>query len=81
MITVQPRYGAYAVPVSALQQVRAPNIPHGYPVFIPFWSSVAAKIPLDISRAESVLVSIGPGIPAGEYSEPHGVEIERIWLE
>ncbi len=79
--TVEPNHGAYSVPVSALKQVRAPNIPHGYPVFISFWNAVDAKPPLDLSRVESVLISIGPGIPAGEYQEPHGIQIERIWLE
>jgi hypothetical protein len=34
-----------------------------------------------MNRAESVLVSIGPGIPPAEYGDVHGVDIERIWLE
>ncbi len=80
-LPVQPEHGRYSVPVSALQQVRSPNIPHGYPVFIPFWSSIKPGIPLDLSRAESVLVSIGPGLTVAEYPEPQGVQIERIWLE
>ncbi|HEX9784528.1 MAG TPA: hypothetical protein VGA56_17610 [Opitutaceae bacterium] len=50
-------------------------------MFIPFWSSVKTKIPLDLARVESVLVSIGPAIPIGEYGDRHGVQIERIWLE
>jgi hypothetical protein len=79
--TVEPRYGAYSVPISALQQVRAPNIPHGYPVFIPFWSSVSTSVRFDINRVESVLISIGPGIPADEYAQPHGLQIERMWLD
>ena len=61
-VTVEPNHGSYSVPVSALKQVRAPNIPHGYPVFIPFWNSLNVQLPLDLSRSESVLVSIGPGI-------------------
>jgi len=81
MVTIAPEHGAHALPVSALRQVRSPNIPHGYPVFIPFWSSVKTKIPLDLARVESVLVSIGPAIPIGEYGDRHGVQIERIWLE
>jgi hypothetical protein len=80
-VTVAPQHRTYAVSLDTLRQVRAPNIPHGYPVFIPFWSSVAEKIPFDITRAESVLVSIGPGIAATEYAQAHGVQVERIWLE
>jgi hypothetical protein len=80
-VTVPPRYGALELPISGLRKVRSPNIPHGYPVFIPFWSSVGGDIPLEMNRAESVLVSIGPGIPPAEYGDVHGVDIERIWLE
>jgi hypothetical protein len=80
-VTLQPRHGTWTIPVSELRQVRAPNIPHGYPVFIPFWSSVSARIPLDLQRLEGVLVSIGPGISPANYGALHGVQIERIWLE
>jgi hypothetical protein len=81
MVTVNPVHGTYRIPVSALHQVRSPNIPHGYPVFIHFWSGPGANIPLDLNHIESVLVSIGPGIPAADYPGEHGVQIERIWLE
>jgi hypothetical protein len=79
-LTVEPRSGTYRVPVSALKQVRAPNIPHGYPVFISFWSAVGTAIPLDINRVESVLISIGPGLKPADYAARHGLRIERIWL-
>ncbi|HXQ82036.1 MAG TPA: hypothetical protein VN775_12025 [Opitutaceae bacterium] len=81
MVSVQPGFGACEIPISALRKVRSPNIPHGYPVFLHYWSSVGADTPLDMNRAESVLVSIGPGIPASEYGAVHGVDIGRIWLE
>jgi len=81
LVTVQPTYGAYSLNVKALTQVRAPNIPHGYPVFIHFWNSVDAAVPLDLKQIESVLVSIGPGIAAAEYDEEHEIQIERIWLD
>jgi hypothetical protein len=81
MATIDPANGTYAVPISSLRQVRSPNIPHGYPVFIHFWSSPHARIPLDLGSVESVLVSIGPGLSAADYPQVHGVQIERIWLE
>lgn len=80
-LTVQPQHGAYSVPLTALHPHRAPNIPHGYPVFIPFWSSSRTGVSLDMNRAESVLVSIGPGLSSNERSDAHGVHIERIWME
>ena len=80
-ITVQPVNNAYSVPIASLHNVRAPNIPHGFPVFLDFWSDFKRDVPLDVNRAESVLVSIGPGVPPEEYDRVHGVAIERIWLE
>jgi hypothetical protein len=79
--TVAPQHGVFSVPLDKLRQVRLPNIPHGYPSFIPFWSSVTMQIPFDVKRIESVLISVGPEIAAPEYDQPHGVQIERIWLE
>jgi hypothetical protein len=81
VVTVQPANAAYSIPIAELKQVRSPNIPHGYPSFIPFWSTPSTPAPLDLRQVESVLVSIGPGIPAAEYKNNHGVNIERIWLE
>lgn len=81
MLAVEPGFGAYAVAVDDLRPVRMPNIPHGYPVFIPFWSDPSSDIPLDLNRVESVQVSIGPGMTDAELDQPQGVLIERIWLE
>jgi hypothetical protein len=80
-VSVTSAYGRYTVPIQALEKVPSPNIPHGYPVFLRYWSTIKAGIPLDVTRAESVLVSIGPGIAASDYIDAHGVQIERIWLE
>jgi hypothetical protein len=80
-VNVAPKFGTYSIPIAELKQVRSPNIPHGYPSFIPFWSAPQAATPLDLAQVESVLVSIGPGIPAADYPETHGLNVERIWLE
>ncbi|EDY82631.1 hypothetical protein VDG1235_2254 [Verrucomicrobiia bacterium DG1235] len=80
-VAVSPEHGVVSIPLDSLQQVRAPNIPHGYPVYIDFWSSVEESIPLEIERVECVLISIGPGISEEEAKEPQGVQIERIWLD
>lgn len=73
--------GKFAIDISALKPVRSPNIPHGYPVYIPFWSPARDKAALDLSQVESVMVSIGPGIAEQEQAEPRALEIERIYLE
>jgi len=81
VVTVGTESGAYSVPVSALRSVRSPNIPHGFPVFLSYWSSVGADIPFDAKGVESVLISLGPGMAQGDLGGVHGIRIERIWLE
>jgi hypothetical protein len=81
LVELGTKHAAHSVELSELRQVRAPNIPHGYPSFIPFWSEVATAVPFDVTRAESVLISIGPGLTTAADALPLGVEIERIWLE
>jgi hypothetical protein len=80
-VTLPPKFGPQEIAVSSLQKVPSPNIPHGYPVFINFWSSVSANIPLSLDKVESVLVSIGPGVAPADRTRPHRVLIERIWLQ
>lgn len=80
-VAVAPESGRYSVPVNALSKAPSPNIPHGYPVFLHYWSNIKADIPLDMQHAESILISVGPGIPPAKYGDAHGVQIERIWLE
>jgi len=36
---------------------------------------------LDITKAESIQISIGPGIPENEYDKAIGVAIEKIYLK
>lgn len=80
-VTVPAAWGPVAVPVAALRPVRSPNLPHGYPVFIPFWSPPAASAGFELRQAESVLVSLGPGLTPADYAPAPGIELERIWLE
>lgn len=80
-VEIRPEHGRYTVPLDALSQTRSPNIPHGYPGFIAFWSSVADRVPFALEDAESVLVSIGPGRQPEGPPRVVGVQIERIWLE
>lgn len=81
MVEFGAAFAKYRVAISSLQPVRSPNIPHGYPAFIDFWSNVTRQVPFDLRRAESILVSIGPGLTAENDSQKHGIDIERIWLE
>jgi hypothetical protein len=81
MVTVNPKWGACPIDIAELKPVRMPNIPHGYPRFIPFWSEPPNANPLELQKIESVMVSIGPEIAETELDQPHRLLIERIWIE
>ncbi len=81
MVTILPEADTYSIPVSSLRKVRSVNLPTGYPVFLPYWFETDADLDLDMSRIEGLQISLGPGVPESEYGDPHGVLIERIWLD
>jgi len=80
-ITVEGTFKKIPIPLDGLQQVRSPTIPHGYPVFIDFWSQVEQQIPFDITQVESVLVSLGFGQATAASTLGQGIDLERVWLE
>jgi hypothetical protein len=81
VLTVGGASGRCSAPIVDLAPVRSPNIPHGYPVFLRYWSKAAAHLPFNLRQAESLLVSLGPGLGPDELAKPAGIEIERVWLE
>lgn len=78
---LSPRWSRVEVDLAALHPVRMPNIPHGYPEFIPFWSEPGRPVAFDATDAEVVLVSIGPGLAADQQKSVVGIQVEKIWLE
>lgn len=78
---VRPQHDRYEAPLRSLRQVQSPNIPHGYPGFIAFWSEPTRALPLDLATIEAVLISVGPGGTPSDRDRVEGVQIERIWLE
>lgn len=80
LVELPPQHGRVTVPLASLRPVRSPNIPHGYPGFIAFWSEPSSAA-FDIRTAESVQLSIGPGGAPSDPERVEGVHVERIWLE
>lgn len=79
-ITVDPARGKYELPLSDLEKVKLVTLPRPYPTFLPYFFEGPATT-FDLRSIESIQFSIGPGIPAGELENKHGVGIESVRLE
>lgn len=81
-VTIDPKTGRYALPVSALKPVRLVSLPRPYPSFLPYFVETnAAATGLDLSTTETLQLSIGPGIDPAQRDQKHGLAIGRITLE
>jgi hypothetical protein len=80
LLTVKPESGEYSIALSDLKKTKTVILPNVYPTFLPFYFEGEDNDIPDITKAESVQISIGPGIPESEYDKPYGVAIEKIYL-
>jgi hypothetical protein len=81
LLTVDPGFGVYNIELNHLKKVRSVILPHTYPTFLPFYCKNGPEGPFDITRAESVHISIGPGIPESDFEKSFGIAIERIYMK
>jgi hypothetical protein len=81
LLTLDQEEGLYKILLKDLESVRTALIPRPYPGFLPYWFNMKNKSKLDLTRVESLQISIGPGIPENEYDDPHGVAIGRVVLK
>jgi len=81
IIEILPEKGDYSLSINEFAQVRLVTLPRPYPSFLPYYFENANPQPFDISNAESLQFSIGPGIPENQLTEKHGIAIESVRLE
>jgi hypothetical protein len=60
--------------------VKTVLLPLQIPNFLAYWDESRYISLFDISQAESIQISIGPGISEDQFNEKHGVAIESIEL-
>jgi hypothetical protein len=71
----------YYIELDQLKPVPIVLMPRPYPTFLPYFSKVAQGSELDLSKLESVQISIGPGIAKENWTKPVDVFLEKVWLE
>jgi len=79
-IVVTPDKADYAIPLAELKSVKPVTLPRPYPTFLPYYFTSALTSDLHMEHAESIQISIGPGIPENELQAKHGIAIESVRL-
>lgn len=81
MLTLAPGMKTYEMDVEELKPVATVILPRPYPTFLPYYFEQDAATTLDLSRVESLQISLDPGIPVNEIDHLYGIKIVRIALE
>lgn len=81
LLTLRPGVEEYVLNLNVLKPVRLVIVPRPYPTFLPYYFKNKGSDRLDMSKIESLQISIGPGIPQTELSDKHGIAIENVRLE
>lgn len=81
LITLDSRKQDHELMISSLKKVKLVTLPRPYPSFLPYYFINTSDEPLNLDEIESIQISVGPGIPASQLNDKHGLAIERIWLE
>ena len=81
IINVGVDYKEYSIALSDLKRVNTVTLPRPYPTFLPYYFDTTSQSGFDITQAESLQISIGPGLSESEAIEKHGIAIESIKLK
>jgi hypothetical protein len=80
LITLKPEQREQSLPLSDLKPVKMVLLPRPYPTFLPYFFEKPGAV-LDMSKVESVQISIGPGLSEADAETSHGFAVTSIRLE
>ena len=81
MIDLDMEKGDYRIPISDLKKVSQVLLPRPYPTFLPYYFDNQSNTVFDISKIETIQLSIGPGLSNEQLAGKHGVAIESLRLD
>lgn len=71
----------YSLLLSDFKKIKLVSLPRPYPTFLPYFFDDRSDAVFDIRDAETIQISIGPGIHEQELQMKHGLSIESVRLE
>lgn len=81
IITAGANSQDHILSLAELKPVKTVLMPRPYPTFLPYYFENTSAGSFNIIDVESVQLSIGPGIPANELEDKHGVAVESVRLQ
>jgi hypothetical protein len=81
IIELMPGSRDYEVPLTSLKRVKTVTMPRPYPTFLPYFFEPTSSTAFSMEKAESLQISIGPGIPENQLNDKHGIAIEGVWVK
>ena len=81
IIEFQPEETEYMINIAELQPVKTVTLPRPYPTFLPYYFEHQNTTGLEMENAESLQISLGPGLTTEELTQPQEIGITSIRLE
>jgi hypothetical protein len=81
IVTLQKELGDYVIDLKTLKNVKIITLPRPYPTFLPYNFEGATVSKFDLSKIESLQISIGPGLSSEESRKALSIGIESVRLE
>jgi hypothetical protein len=79
-VDLLPEGGVYRLDLTQLAPVPIVTLPRPYPTFLPYFFQRQPGA-FSLQNAETLQISIGPGIPQEEIYRRHGMGVTRVWME
>jgi hypothetical protein len=73
--------GDYELNLNELTEVRMVTLPRPYPTFLSYYFTPGDKIPFNIEDAETIQISVGPGLPETALQQKQEFQIESVRIE
>jgi hypothetical protein len=73
--------GDYEIDLNKLKEVRMVTLPRPYPTFLPYYFIPGDTIPFNIEDAETIQISVGPGLSETALQQKQEFQIESIRIE
>ncbi len=80
-VIVDVRTGDYSVALAGLKPVSVVTLPRPYPSFLPYYFVPSAGSGFALDQAETLQISIGPGLTGAALESAHELVIESVRLE
>ncbi|MGB8704416.1 MAG: hypothetical protein WCD31_05250, partial [Gillisia sp.] len=81
VVEILPGIKEYAINFSELHPVKTVTLPRPYPSFLPYYFEHPDSGSLEMTSAEAVQFSVGPGVEEEDLQKPHNLGVISLRVE